>query len=415
MRRRVVVTGMAGLSPIGSDWKHVSEAIRSNHSGVEQVADLALIDGMTTRLAARIHDFEVPDDYSRKRTRSMGRVSLLATRATELALADAGLQGSPLLGSGRVGISYGSTSGSPPAIAVYADAIGNRQTLRGIRATDYVQFMSHTVAANLAQFFEVRGRIVTTCSACTSGSQGIGYGFEAIEAGKQDVMITGGAEEFHPIDVAVFDVLFATSTRNDAPRTTPRPFDRARDGLVVGEGAATLVLEELGHARARGARIHAELVGYGTNCDGRHITNPDREGMAAVMRLALAEAGLASEAIGFVSAHGTATEAGDIAESLAMQDIFGERVPTSSLKSFMGHTLGACGALEAWMTLEMQREGWFAPTLNLDDPDPRCGKLDYLMGAPRRIEAEYVMKNNFAFGGVNTSLIFRRVEGGLVS
>ncbi len=415
MRRRVVVTGMAGLSPIGSDWKHVSEAIRSNHSGVEQVAELALIDGMTTRLAARIHDFEVPDDYSRKRTRSMGRVSLLATRATELALADAGLQGSPLLGSGRVGISYGSTSGSPPAIAVYADAIGNRQTLRGIRATDYVQFMSHTVAANLAQFFEVRGRIVTTCSACTSGSQGIGYGFEAIEAGKQDVMITGGAEEFHPIDVAVFDVLFATSTRNDAPRTTPRPFDRARDGLVVGEGAATLVLEELGHARARGARIHAELVGYGTNCDGRHITNPDREGMAAVMRLALAEAGLASEAIGFVSAHGTATEAGDIAESLAMQDIFGERVPTSSLKSFMGHTLGACGALEAWMTLEMQREGWFAPTLNLDDPDPRCGKLDYLMGAPRRIEAEYVMKNNFAFGGVNTSLIFRRVEGGLVS
>ncbi len=415
MRRRVVVTGMAGLSPIGSDWKHVSEAIRSNHSGVEQVAELALIDGMTTRLAARIHDFEVPDDYSRKRTRSMGRVSLLATRATELALADAGLQGSPLLGSGRVGISYGSTSGSPPAIAVYADAIGNRQTLRGIRATDYVQFMSHTVAANLAQFFEVRGRIVTTCSACTSGSQGIGYGFEAIEAGKQDVMITGGAEEFHPIDVAVFDVLFATSTRNDAPRTTPRPFDRARDGLVVGEGAATLVLEELGHARARGARIHAELVGYGTNCDGRHITNPDREGMAAVMRLALAEAGLASEAIGFLSAHGTATEAGDIAESLAMQDIFGERVPTSSLKSFMGHTLGACGALEAWMTLEMQREGWFAPTLNLDDPDPRCGKLDYLMGAPRRIEAEYVMKNNFAFGGVNTSLIFRRVEGGLVS
>ncbi len=245
MRRRVVVTGMAGLSPIGSDWKHVSEAIRSNHSGVEQVAELALIDGMTTRLAARIHDFEVPDDYSRKRTRSMGRVSLLATRATELALADAGLQGSPLLGTGRVGISYGSTSGSPPAIAVYADAIGNRQTLRGIRATDYVQFMSHTVPANLAQFFGIRGRVVTTCSACTSGSQGIGYGFEAIEAGKQDVMITGGAEEFHPIDVAVFDVLFATSTRNDAPRTTPRPFDRARDGLVVGEARAVLKTESI--------------------------------------------------------------------------------------------------------------------------------------------------------------------------
>ena len=298
---------------------------------------------------------------------------------------------------------------SPP-VAVYADAIGNRQTLRGIRATDYVQFMSHTVAANLAQFFEIRGRIVTTCSACTSGSQGIGYGFEAIQAGKQDVMITGGAEEFHPIDAAVFDVMYATSTRNDAPQSSPRPFDRGRDGLVVGEGASTLVLEGLDHAQARGARIHAELVGYATNCDGRHITNPDREGMAAVMRLALADAGLAREAIGFVAAHGTATEAGDIAESLAMEDVFGAGVPTSSLKSFMGHTLGACGALESWMTIEMQREGWFASTRNLEEPDPRCGRLDYLMGAPRRIDAEYVMKNNFAFGGVNTSLVFRRMD-----
>jgi len=415
MRRRVVVTGMAGLSPIGSDWKGVSEALRSGRSGVEPLAELGEIEGMTTRLAARVTDFAIPDSYPRKRIRSMGRVSLLATRATELALADAGLIDDPVLGSGRVGISYGSTSGSPPAIAVYSDAIGNRRTLRGIRATDYVQFMSHTVAANLAQFFEVRGRIVPTCSACTSGSQGIGFGYEAVQQGKQDIMITGGAEEFHPIDVAVFDVMYATSTRNDAPRTTPRPFDRARDGLVVGEGAATLVLEELEHARARGAQIHAELIGYGTNCDGRHITNPDREGMAAVMRLALDDAGLSADRIGYLSAHGTATEAGDIAESLAVQDVFGDRVPISSLKSYLGHTLGACGALESWMTIEMQREGWFAPTLNLDDPDPRCGRLDYLIGAPRRIEAEYVMKNNFAFGGVNTSLVFRRTAGGSAS
>lgn len=407
-KRRVVVTGMAGLSPIGSDWKTVSEALRSGRSAVESIPELAEIEGMATRLAARIPDFEVPEAYPRKRIRSQGRVSLLATRATELALADAGLLGDPMLGAGRVGISYGSTSGSPPAIAVYADSVGNRQTLRGIRATDYVQFMSHTVAANLALFFEVRGRIVTTCSACTSGSQGIGYGYEAIAAGRQDVMITGGAEEFHPMDAVVFDVLYATSTRNDDPKSTPRPFDRARDGLVVGEGAGTLVLEDLDHARSRGARIHAEIVGFGTNCDGRHITNPDREGMAAVMRLALEDAGLAPEAIGFVSAHGTATEAGDIAESLAMQDVFGESIPTGSLKSFMGHTLGACGALESWMSIEMQREGWFAPTLNLDDPDPRCGRLDYVVAGPRRLETDFVMKNNFAFGGVNTSLVFRR-------
>jgi len=412
MRRRVVVTGMAGLSPIGSDWKIVSDALRSGRSAIERVEALGEIESMTTRLGARIADFEIPDAYPRKSIRSMGRVSLLATRATELALADAGLTADPILGAGRVGISYGSTSGSPPAIAVYADAIGNRRTLRGIRATDYVQFMSHTVAANLAQFFEVRGRIVTTCSACTSGSQGIGYGYEAIAFGRQDVMITGGAEEFHSIDVAVFDVMYATSTRNDVPRTTPRPFDRDRDGLVVGEGAATLVLESLDHARARGARIHAEIVGYGTNCDGRHITNPDRDGMAAVMQLALEDASLSGDQIGYVGAHGTATEAGDIAESLAMQDVFGSGIPTSSLKSYIGHTLGACGALESWMTIEMQREGWFAPTLNLDHPDPRCGELDYLVGSPRRIDCEYVMKNNFAFGGVNTSLVFRRAEPG---
>lgn len=164
------------------------------------------------------------------------------------------------------------------------------------------------------------------------------------------------------------------------------------------------------HARARGARIHAEVVGYGTNCDGRHITNPDREGMAAVMRLALDDASVSAAQIGYVGAHGTATEAGDIAESLAMQDVFGERIPTSSLKSYIGHTLGACGALESWMMIEMQREGWFAPTLNLDHPDPRCGRLDYLVGSPRQIESEYVMKNNFALGGVNTSLVFRRTE-----
>lgn len=413
MKRRVVVTGMAGLSPIGSDWKVVSEALYGGRSAIERVEALAEIESMSTRLGARIAEFEVPDTYPRKRIRSMGRVSLLATRATELALVDSGLLGDPILGSGRVGISYGSSSGSPPAIAVYADSIGNGRTLRGIRATDYVQLMSHTVSANLAQFFEVRGRIVTTCSACTSGSQGIGYGYEAIAYGRQDVMITGGAEEFHPIDVAVFDIMYATSTRNDAPKTSPRPFDRDRDGLVVGEGAATLVLEALDHALARGARIHAEVVGYGTNCDGRHITNPDRAGMAAVMRLALEDAEISSAQIGYVGAHGTATEVGDIAESLAMQDVFGDRIPTSSQKGHIGHTLGACGALESWMTIEMQREGRFASTLNLDDPDPHCGKLDYLIGGPRRIDCEYVMKNNFAFGGVNTSLVFRRARPGM--
>jgi 3-oxoacyl-[acyl-carrier-protein] synthase II len=223
-------------------------------------------------------------------------------------------------------------------------------------------------------------------------------------------MIAGGAEEFHPLDAAVFDIMYATSTRNDAPESTPRPFDVDRDGLVVGEGAGTLVLEEFDHATRRGAPIYAEVVGYGTNCDGKHITHPDSDGMAAVMDLSLEDAGLAAEDIGYLNAHGTATEAGDIAEGLATQAVLGAKVPISSLKSYLGHTLGACGAIEAWITIEMMREGWFAPTLNLDSVDPRCGELDHLQGEGRSIDVTYAMTNNFAFGGINTSLIFRAVE-----
>jgi 3-oxoacyl-[acyl-carrier-protein] synthase II len=290
---------------------------------------------------------------------------------------------------------------------VYARALYGNRSVKGIRATDYVQMMSHTVAANLAQFFHLRGRMIPTCSACTSGSQGIGFGYETIASGRQDVMVTGGAEEFHPIDAAVFDIMYATSTRHQEPLSAPRPFDADRDGLVVAEGAATLVLEDLDHARRRGATILAEVVGFGTNCDGKHITNPDSEGMEGAMRLALNDAGLSPGAIGYVNAHGTATPVGDIAESQATARVFGSSMPISSLKSFIGHTLGACGSIEAWLTIEMMREKWFCPTLNLDNVDPACGELDYIQCSPRELDVEYTMSNNFAFGGVNTSLIFR--------
>jgi 3-oxoacyl-[acyl-carrier-protein] synthase II len=403
---------MGGLCPLGNDWKTVGEALRAGRSGVSIAPPLGEYEGMDTRLAALVEGFEVPAHYPRKRVRSMGRVSLLATRATEIALEDAGLAESASLHDGTTGISYGSTSGSPPAMEVYANSLYAKKTLKGIRATDYIQFMSHTVPANLAQFFEVRGRVISTCTACASGSQGIGYGFDTVRSGAQELMISGGAEEFHPIMSAVFDIMFATSTRNDAPHTAPRPFDVDRDGLVVGEGAATLILEDLERARDRGARIHAEVVGYGTNCDGKHVTNPDASGMQRAMELALADASLRPDDIDYVNAHGTATEVGDIAESLAMNAVFGEQVPTSSLKSFIGHTLGAAGSVEAWLTIEMLREGWFAPTLNLDRVDPRCGELDYIRGAGREIDADLVMSNNFAFGGVNTSLVFRRWRDG---
>ncbi len=407
MERRVVITGMAGISPLGLDWKSVGDRIAGGRSGVETIPELGEIDGLNTRLGARAKEFSPPKHYPRKKLRAMGRVSVLATRATEIALEDAGLLGDPVVSSGRTGISYGSNSGSPPALSVYAQSLFAKRTLRGIAASDYLKFMSHTCAANLAAFFEVRGRIIPTSSACASGSQGIGYAYEAIRYGHQDVMLAGGSDEFGDIDVAVFDVLYAASTKNDAPETTPAPFDRDRDGLVVGEGAGSFVLEELEHAKARGAHIHAEVIGYATNCDGNHLTNPDPRGMEGVMRLGLDSAGLCADDIDYVNAHATGTDAGDVAESTATHAVYGNKVPVSSLKGHFGHTLGACGVLEAWVSIEMLRDGWLAPTLHLENVDERCAPLDYVMGSPREARASTVVSNNFGFGGVNTSLVLK--------
>jgi 3-oxoacyl-[acyl-carrier-protein] synthase II len=407
--RRVVITGMAGLSPIGQDWTAVRAALEANGSGVRRIAAWERIDGMVSYLGAPVADFVQPAHYSRKALRTMGRVAMLSVRATELALEDAGLSGSPLLATSEAGVAYGSTIGSPPDAVDFALML-ERNTTRGVNATKYLKMMSHTAAINLGVFFGVRGRIIPTSSACTSGSQGIGFGYESIRYGRSRIMLCGGSEELSPTQAIVFDTLGEASRRNDDPTATPRPFDRARDGLVIGEGAATLVLEELESARARGARIHAEVVGFGTNSDGEHVTQPRVESMSAVMQLALADAQLEPAAIGYVNAHGTATAIGDIAESKAMAAVFGARIPTASLKGHLGHTLGACGALEAWITIEMQRARSFAPTLNLSDVDPECAPLDYIVGRGRELDCEYVMSNNFAFGGVNTSLIFRRWE-----
>ena len=321
-------------------------------------------DGLNTQLGAPAADFTLSERYTTKATRSMGRVALMATRASELALIDAGLFDDPLMKSGKLGIAYGSSAGTPKAICDFGKMIDEKST-KGINATTYIKMMGHTAPVNLGVFLGITGRIITTSSACTSGSQGIGYAYETIRAGHQLAMIAGGAEELCVTEVAVFDTLFATSVRNDAAGTTPRPFDAERDGLVLGEGAGTLILEEWDHARARGARIYAEVVGFGTNSDGCHVTHPNAKTMQIAMELALADADLSTSAIGYINAHGTGTQHGDIAESQATWNIFGRDTPVSSLKSYMGHTLGACGALEAWMSIEMMRASWFAPTINL--------------------------------------------------
>jgi 3-oxoacyl-[acyl-carrier-protein] synthase II len=350
----------------------------------------------------------VDDRYPRKKTRTMGPVSKMAVYATEMALTDAGLLADPFVKGGRVGIAYGSSFGSPGPVIAFAELM-TQGASKTLNATSYIQMMSHTAAVNIGLYFGITGRIIPTSSACTSGSQAIGYAYEAIKWGKADAMIAGGADELDVTESAVFDTLFATSTRNDRPHTSPRPYDKDRDGLVIGEGATTLILEERERAIARGATIHAEVVGFACNSDGNHVTQPQAATMEIALRLALEDAGLEPAAIGFVNGHGTATEWGDIAETAATHAVFGKRVSIHSLKGYFGHSLGACGALEAWLGIEMMRQGWFAHTANLENVDERCAELDYIMGEGRCIETEFLMSNNFAFGGINTSLVFRRV------
>jgi 3-oxoacyl-[acyl-carrier-protein] synthase II len=364
-----------------------------------------------TKLAAPVPGFAPPAHWTRKQLRGMGRVSQLAVRAAEMALTHAGLLSDPLVKSGRMGVACGSCVGSTPDIYNFAEMLMQGHS-PGLNANSYVRMMPHTAAANIGMFFGLKGRIIPTSSACTSGSQAVGYSYEAIKQGKQTAMIAAGAEELCPSEAMAFDVMYATSRRNESPAGTPRPYDRDRDGLVVGEGSGALILEELEHARARGAKIHAEITGFATNSDGVHATKPEEDTMRAVMELALADAGLPPSAVGYVNGHGTATEQGDIAESRATAAVFGSHIPISTQKSYLGHTLGACGALESWFSIEMMNGGWFAPTINLENLDPRCGELDYILGEGRRLDTEHVVSNNFAFGGVNTSLVFSRWHPG---
>ena len=407
MKKRVVVTGGSCITPIGNSWDEIERNLRARKSGVVYMSDWEKYERMNTRLAAP-SQFDDPG-YSRKQTRGMGRVGLMATMVADRAFHLAGLQDSPDLKAGRCGVAFGSSTGSvDPLLDFYSMLTTN--TVAGITATTYIRSMPQTCAVNIGVFFGLTGRLITTNTACTAGSLSIGYAFEAIQNGLQDIMVAGGAEELNPTESAVFDTLYATSTKNDTPKLTPSPYDKDRDGLVIGEGAGSIILEEYEHAKARGAKIYAELVGFGTNTDGTHITNPNKDTMAIAMKLALESASLSPDAIGYVNGHGTATVQGDTAETNATREVFGRRIPISTLKSNMGHTLGACGGIEAWLSIQMMNASWFSPNLNLVNIDPACGDLDYIQGEGRNLDAEYIMSNNFAFGGINTSLIFRKAR-----
>ena len=407
MRRRVAITGIGVVSPLGEDFPTSLAALRAGKHGIAVMPEWGRIAHLQTRLGAPAPCPAVAA-LPRKVSRTMGRVSMLATVATREAVAAAGLSADEIR-SGAVGLAYGSTHGSSSANEEWVRKLLLGEGFLGLASTTYIKFMSHTAAANLALYLGLRGRVVPTCAACVSGSLALGYAYEMVRQGTCDAMIAGGAEELHFSHAGVFDIMYATSRGyNDRPEATPRPFDRARDGLVVGEGASTFVLEEWERAVARGRTIVGEIVGFGTNCDGEHVTSPSPEGMRGAMELALADAGLSPSDVGYVNAHATGTAIGDAAESRATRAVFGDRVPVSSLKGHLGHTLGACGAIEAALSLGMLREGLVPPTRNLEEVNPECAQLDYVRGEPRRTDAQLFASNKFAFGGINTCLLVRR-------
>ena len=396
--KRVVITGMSLASPLGSTIPSAFERLKTYKNCVQHWEKLDEYEKLNSALGSFVCGFEVPEHFNRKVRRTMGNVALMATVTAEEALKDAGLLGDEIITNGKTGVSYGSSTGSLDAILdFYSMCIDKKVKL--LNSGSYIKMMPQTTAVNISLYLKTKGRLIPSSTACTSGSMSIGYAYETIKNGYQTVMIAGGAEEIHPTQVGIFDTLYATSSKNSTPELTPSPFDKDRDGLVIGEGAGTLILEDYEHAKARGAKIYVEVAGFATNTDGTHITNPNKDMMAEVMRQSLANAGVRKEDIGYINAHGTGTVNGDIAESLATEEVLGSNIPISSIKSYTGHTLGACGAIEAILSIEMMNKNWFAPTLNLKNIDENCGKLDYIRNCGREIECEYI----------NTSLILKRI------
>ncbi|PTL75018.1 beta-ketoacyl synthase [Vitiosangium sp. GDMCC 1.1324] len=400
--RRVVITGMGMLSPIGNSPERVLASLREGRSGVRNMPAWNAWKDLHTRVGATVEGLD-EKSIPRESRRSMGRVALLAAAAAEQALAHARVD-RELLRSGRAGISVGQTVGSPLATEMFFETM-RTEGVRALKSTTFLQLMSHSAAANLALMFKVTGRVWAPAAACASSSQAIGQSYETIRDGYQDLMLCGGSEELHVTTAATFDILGGTSRAfNESPSSTPRPFDRRRDGLVVGEGAGIIVLEELSHALKRGVPILGEVLGFATHCDAEHMSAPARSGMARTMAACLESAGMRASDVDYINAHATGTPLGDATEAQATGDVVGGDIPISSTKGFTGHTLAACGALEVAFSVLMMNNGFIAPTLNLDDLDPACEGLRHVRELEER-PVRRVLSNNFAFGGVNTSLL----------
>lgn len=393
--RRVVITGIGMITPFG-ELSDTFNALLSGKTCLSPKEELKEILGLRSLMAGTIDNFEYGTTL--KNERSMGRIAKLAAFSAKNALSDSGLYEDPILGSGALGIAYGSGSGAYSAHLEASKLIYEKRA-RALTTTSYHRGMSHTCAVNIGLNFGITGRIIPTSSACTSGSQAIGYAYEAIKNGYQEVMIAGGAEEFNPMIATLFDVIFASSAG------LPKPFSKNRDGMVVAEGACSLILESLDRAEQRGARIYGEIVGFHTNSDGYHMTNPKLETTEICVRRALEDAKIEPKSIDYVCAHATGTVVGDSIEAELYSRVFRDNTKISSLKGHLGHTLGGCGSIELALTIEMMNQNTLIPTLGL--AEPILDSLNLLRGEPLSSSIKYAMKNTFAFGGINTAIVLK--------
>ncbi|MGD2131051.1 MAG: beta-ketoacyl-ACP synthase I [Lysobacterales bacterium] len=403
--RRVAVTGLGVVSCLGNDPDSVTAALRSGNSGISFNARFAEM-GLRSQVCGSV-DIDLEDRIERKHRRFMGDAAAYAYVALEDAIADAGL-GPSDISNERTGLIAGSGGASSANIVFGADTLRERG-VRRLGPYLVPRSMSSTVSACLATHFGIRGLNYSITSACATSTHCIGAAMEQIQWGKQDVIFAGGGEEEHWSLAMMFDAMGALSSGyNDQPETASRPYDAGRDGFVIAAGGGMLVLEELAHARSRGARIYAELVGYGATSDGDNMVAPSGEGAARCMRKALSAV---DTPVDYVNTHGTSTPLGDIAELEAMRDVFAEQVPPfSSSKSLCGHSLGAAGVQEAIHCLLMLENGFMAGSANITEPDPGTEGMPVLRESREHPGLNTILSNNFGFGGTNACLVFRRPE-----
>lgn len=406
--RRVVITACSAITPIGYGKEAILRSLKEGKSGVAPLRDDGLLTGhMHSRVFGTV-DYPLEYDFPRYHRKTMGPVAFYACQVAKDVLERSGLS-QEFITSGRLGVAFSSTHGSPTVQRqIYKTFFHDLETkFSSIGAVDYLRSMVHTTAVNITRMFGITGRVIAASTACTTSSQCIGFGYEAVKFGLQDAMLCGGADEYDTTTVAVFDNLLACSVKyNETPSGTPRPFDVGRDGLVVGEGGGAVLLEEYESAKRRGAPILGEIIGFATNNNGGDLILPNLDGITATLRLTLAEAELPPDAVDFISAHATATKMGDVIEAQAIHAVYGGRPLVTGLKSYMGHTMGTCGVIELILTLYMMEQGFVAPTLNLEQVDERCAMLRHCRELTEA-EIRTAAVQNFAFGGVNTCLLVR--------